>query len=205
MSFSDPYDVSNDVILSHVKISTGDMMSVFPCTEFILNRRLRWKPWKGPQMNSSCFLYGWLNTAVTKFGSPTTITFVQSQGQRDFKINIQYETLIIYIYIYMYIYIYTDIQATRMATKRLNYRLKVDDISRSYIHEWCMNGTMSLSCYNVYWNSWWPQFNWRNYSGRRQYWTKLRCAATWVLFHVSVRVLHMGSRPCDVTVLLESA
>ena len=34
----------------HVKIGTCDMLSVFPCIRFILNKRLPWKPQKGLQM-----------------------------------------------------------------------------------------------------------------------------------------------------------
>ena len=40
MSFTDPCDVGDDVIPCHVKIGTCDMLSVFPCIRFILNRRL---------------------------------------------------------------------------------------------------------------------------------------------------------------------
>ena len=44
MSFTNPCDESDDVIPGHVKIGTCDMLSVFPCTRFILNRRLLLKP-----------------------------------------------------------------------------------------------------------------------------------------------------------------
>ena len=38
MPFTDPCDVSDDVIPGHVKIGTCDMLSVFPWIRFILNR-----------------------------------------------------------------------------------------------------------------------------------------------------------------------
>ena len=47
ISFTDPCDVSDDVILGHVKIRTCDMLSVFPCIRFILIRRLLLKTIKG--------------------------------------------------------------------------------------------------------------------------------------------------------------
>ena len=50
MSFTGPCDVSDDVIPGHVKIGTCDMLSVFSCTRFILNKRLLLKPLKGHQI-----------------------------------------------------------------------------------------------------------------------------------------------------------
>ena len=56
MSFTDPCDVSDDVIPDHVKIGTCDMLSVFPCVRFILNRRLLLKPLKEHQMIVFCHM-----------------------------------------------------------------------------------------------------------------------------------------------------
>ena len=40
MSFRDPGDVSDDVVLGHAGIGACDMLSVFPCITTILNGRL---------------------------------------------------------------------------------------------------------------------------------------------------------------------
>ena len=46
LSFSDPCDVSDDVISGHTRISAPGMLSVFPCIRLLLNRCLRLKPEK---------------------------------------------------------------------------------------------------------------------------------------------------------------
>ena len=50
MSFSDPCDVSDDIIPDHAKIGTCDMLSVFTDIRLIQSRRLCLKPMKGPQI-----------------------------------------------------------------------------------------------------------------------------------------------------------
>ena len=49
MSFTEPCDVSDDVIPGHVKIITCDMLSVWPCIRFILIRRLLLNHKKDPK------------------------------------------------------------------------------------------------------------------------------------------------------------
>ena len=57
--FSDPCDVSDDVMTGHGDIGTGDMLLVFPCIRFVLYRRLSLKLEK-----RACviFPYGWVNS-----------------------------------------------------------------------------------------------------------------------------------------------
>ena len=68
ISFSDPCDVKDDVIPGPVKISARDMLSVFPCITFILNRRLCLKPYKN-DFKLSVFL--WLSAQGTWCGAAT--------------------------------------------------------------------------------------------------------------------------------------
>ena len=56
MSFTDPCDVSDDVIPGHVNIGTCDMLSVLPRIRFILNRCLVLKPQKGPPNDHFCHM-----------------------------------------------------------------------------------------------------------------------------------------------------
>ena len=56
MPFTETCDVSDDVMPGIVKIGTCDVLSVFPCIRFILNRRLLLKPQKGPQMIILCHM-----------------------------------------------------------------------------------------------------------------------------------------------------
>ena len=62
MLFRDPRGVSDDVILGHVRRDTCDMLPVFPGIRLILNRCLRLKPEKGPQM--IIVPYSRINTAL---------------------------------------------------------------------------------------------------------------------------------------------
>ena len=54
MSFPDPCDVSDGVIPGHVKVTTCDMLSLFPCIRFILIMRLLFKNIKGTKMIAFC-------------------------------------------------------------------------------------------------------------------------------------------------------
>ena len=78
MSFTDPCDVSDDVIPGHVKIGACDMLSVFPYIRFILNRRSPLKHKKDPK---------WLFFAIWLWKHSTwciTVTQVNTHIKRQF-------------------------------------------------------------------------------------------------------------------------
>ena len=78
VSFTDPYDVSDDVTSGPVKISTCDMLSVFSCIGLILIRRLLLKLWKGPQMivfAKGLWKHGTWCSAATQYNTRTKRQF----------------------------------------------------------------------------------------------------------------------------------